>query len=48
MPLNVSYLVRNRTFQVQEVEVNVEPSDVFMYSGHKQVKQAYYMRVSSG
>ncbi|KAK2574270.1 Trafficking protein particle complex subunit 11 [Acropora cervicornis] len=37
MPLNVSYLVRNRTFQVQEVEVNVEPSDAFMYSGHKQV-----------
>ena len=48
MPLNVSYLVRNRTFQVQEVEVNVEPSDVFMYSGHKQVKQAFYVRVSSG
>ncbi|XP_044173925.1 trafficking protein particle complex subunit 11-like [Acropora millepora] len=38
MPLNVSYLVRNRTFQVQEVEVNVEPSDVFMYSGHKQIQ----------
>ena len=37
MPLNVSYLVRNRTFQVQEVEVTVEPSDAFMYSGHKQV-----------
>lgn len=38
MPLNVSYLVRNRTFQVQEVEVNVEPSDAFMYSGHKQIQ----------
>ncbi|XP_073257117.1 trafficking protein particle complex subunit 11-like [Porites lutea] len=37
-PLCVSYLVRNRTLQVQEVEVTVEPSDAFMYSGHKQIQ----------
>ncbi|KAL9982030.1 hypothetical protein ACROYT_G010816 [Oculina patagonica] len=37
-PLFVSYLVRNRTLQVQEVEVTVEPSDAFMYSGHKQIQ----------
>lgn len=37
-PLFVSYIVRNRTLQVQEVEVTVEPSEAFMYSGHKQVK----------
>ena len=41
MPLFISYLVHNRTLQVQEVEVTVEPSDAFMYSGHKQVKTAY-------
>ena len=40
-PLSVSYLVRNRTLQVQEVEVTVEPSDAFMYSGHKQVWSSY-------
>ena len=39
-PLSVSYLVRNRTLQVQEVEVTVEPSDAFMYSGHKQVRSS--------
>ena len=39
-PLLVSYLVRNRTLQVQEVEVTVEPSDAFMYSGHKQVRSS--------
>ncbi|KAJ7378712.1 Trafficking protein particle complex subunit 11 [Desmophyllum pertusum] len=37
-PLSVSYLVRNRTLQVQEVEVTVEPSDAFMYAGHKQIQ----------
>ncbi|XP_066018439.1 trafficking protein particle complex subunit 11-like [Pocillopora verrucosa] len=37
-PLFVSYLVRNRTLQGQEVEVTVEPSDAFMYSGHKQIQ----------
>lgn len=40
-PLSVSYLVRNRTLQVQEVEVTVEPSDAFMYSGHKQVRSSW-------
>ena len=44
-PLFVSYLVRNRTLQVQEVEVTVEPSDAFMYSGHKQVSSAYLLHV---
>ena len=44
-PLFVSYLVRNRTLHVQEVEVTVEPSDAFMYSGHKQVRQAYVWHV---
>lgn len=38
MPLFVSYLVHNRTLQVQEVDVTVEPSDAFMYSGHKQIQ----------
>ncbi|XP_022802428.1 trafficking protein particle complex subunit 11-like [Stylophora pistillata] len=37
-PLFVSYLVRNRTPQVQEVEVTVEPSDAFVYSGHRQIQ----------
>ena len=44
-PLFVSYLVRNRTLQGQEVEVTVEPSDAFMYSGHKQVSSAYLLHV---
>ena len=44
-PLFASYLVRNRTLQVQEVEVTVEPSDAFMYSGHKQVSSAYLLHV---
>lgn len=42
-PLCVSYLVRNRTLQVQEVEVTVEPSDAFMYSGHKQVSSGVFL-----
>ena len=42
-PLCVSYLVRNRTLQVQEVEVTVEPSDAFMYSGHKQVSSGLFL-----
>lgn len=44
-PLFVSYLVRNRTLQVQEVEVTVEPSDAFMYSGHKQVRISSFQHV---
>ena len=35
MPL--SYVIHNRTLQVQEVEVTIEPSDAFMFSGQKQV-----------
>ena len=44
-PLLVSYIVRNRTLQVQEVEVTVEPSEAFMYSGHKQVRSSYFQHV---
>ena len=44
-PLFVSYLVRNITLQGEEVEVTVEPSDAFMYSGHKQVSSAYLLHV---
>ena len=44
-PLFVSYLIRNRTLQVQEIDVTVEPSDAFMYSGHKQVSSAYLLHV---
>lgn len=36
--LSVRYHIQNRTALVQEVEMAVEPSDAFMFSGLKQVK----------
>ncbi|XP_058506254.1 trafficking protein particle complex subunit 11 [Solea solea] len=36
--LAVRYHIENRTAQVQEVEMAVEPSDAFMFSGLKQVR----------
>ena len=33
------YHIENRTSLVQEVEMAVEPSDAFMFSGLKQVQQ---------
>lgn len=35
--LPVRYHIENRTSSVQEVEMAVEPSDAFMFSGLKQV-----------
>lgn len=35
--LSVRYHIENRTALVQEVEMAVEPSDAFMFSGLKQV-----------
>ena len=37
-PLPVTFTIHNRTGIVQTVEANVEPSDAFMFSGHKQVR----------
>lgn len=36
--LSVRYHIHNRTAVVQEVEMAVEPSDAFMFSGLKQVE----------
>lgn len=36
--LPVRYHIQNRTGLVQEVEMSVEPSDAFMFSGLKQVR----------
>ena len=36
--LPVRYHIENRTAVVQEVEMAVEPSDAFMFSGLKQVQ----------
>lgn len=36
--LSVRYHIQNRTALVQEVEMAVEPSDAFMFSGLKQVQ----------
>lgn len=36
--LAVRYHLENRTGLVQDVEVSVEPSDAFMFSGLKQVR----------
>ncbi|KAG2465623.1 TPC11 protein, partial [Polypterus senegalus] len=42
--LPVKYHIQNRTSQVQDVEMSVEPSDAFMFSGLKQVR----MRILPG
>ncbi|XP_077995405.1 trafficking protein particle complex subunit 11-like [Glandiceps talaboti] len=36
-PLPVEYTVYNKTPMVQEIEAGMEPSEAFMFSGHKQV-----------
>ena len=36
--LPVTYNIHNRTPYSQEVEVNMEPAEAFMFSGHKQVR----------
>nr|XP_002733772.1 PREDICTED: trafficking protein particle complex subunit 11-like [Saccoglossus kowalevskii] len=35
--LHVTYTIYNKTQMVQEVEAGMEPSEAFMFSGHKQV-----------
>lgn len=40
--LSVRYHIENRTALVQEVEMAVEPSDAFMFSGLKQVTFKIY------
>ena len=37
-PLLARFDISNKTSIVQSVEASVEPSDAFMYSGHKQVR----------
>uniref|UniRef100_A0A6B0UXE9 Putative secreted protein n=1 Tax=Ixodes ricinus TaxID=34613 RepID=A0A6B0UXE9_IXORI len=37
-PLTVSYLVHNRTLLVQDIELVMDSSDAFMYSGNKLVR----------
>lgn len=47
--LSVRYHIENRTALVQEVEMAVEPSDAFMFSGLKQVlvyQFASFLKVS--
>lgn len=41
--LSVRYHIENRTPLVQEVEMAVEPSDAFMFSGLKQVLVYYFL-----
>ena len=38
--LPVKYHLKNKTDLVQDVEISVEPSDAFMFSGLKQVEAA--------
>ena len=35
--LPLTYVIRNRTTYVQEIEINMESTDNFMFSGNKQV-----------
>lgn len=37
-PLTLSYLLHNRTLLVQDVELLMDSSDAFMYSGNKLVR----------
>jgi hypothetical protein len=39
--LPVKYHLQNKTNLVQDVEISVEPSDAFMFSGLKQVKTIF-------
>jgi len=39
--LPVRYHLQNKTNLVQDVEVSVEPSDAFMFSGLKQVQNCH-------
>lgn len=39
--LPVRYHLQNKTNLVQDVEVSVEPSDAFMFSGLKQVQSCH-------
>lgn len=36
--LPLTYLIRNRTPYVQELDINMESTDNFMFSGNKQVR----------
>nr|XP_009674937.1 PREDICTED: trafficking protein particle complex subunit 11-like [Struthio camelus australis] len=42
--LPVRYHLQNKTNLVQDVEVSVEPSDAFMFSGLKQVQKCHIYR----
>lgn len=41
--LPVKYHLQNKTNLVQDVEISVEPSDAFMFSGLKQVQFISYL-----
>ena len=45
--LPVTYKIYNRTDMVQEVEVEIEPSEAFMFSGNRQVRFSAQMDLSS-
>lgn len=45
--LSVRYHIENRTALVQEVEMAVEPSDAFMFSGLKQVSLCSLLNLAS-
>lgn len=36
-PMAVSYLIRNHTDELLELELSMEASEYFMFAGHKQV-----------
>lgn len=38
-PLPVAYILHNNTLGLLNVSLNIEPSDAFMFAGHKQVSQ---------
>ena len=46
--LPVRYSIENRTALVQDVEMSVEPSDAFMFSGLKQVSAALRFKTHHG
>lgn len=46
--LSIRYHIENRTGVVQEVEMTVEPSDAFMFSGLKQVTPTVLLIFSCG
>lgn len=37
-PLPVAYILHNKTQTLLSINLNMEPSDAFMFAGHKQVR----------